>query len=192
MTALAERPTGSPLTRDELDELLEGSYQSLRKIVRRTLGQFPTVRRWDETDDVLQIVFAKFHAEVTRKPPVSRAHFYGLAATMIRHKIIDLARKYNGPHGIHTNHQTNGHLAIENSQISSHSEQITLERWSEFHQHIAQLPEELREVVDLLWYGGLSKPEVAACLELSLSTVQRHWNEAKRLIAKETCGICPE
>ena len=37
-----------------------------------------------------------------------------------------------------------------------------LEAWTEFHRQVEALPEEEREVVDLIWYEGLEQSEAAA------------------------------
>ena len=43
----------------------------------------------------------------------------------------------------------------------------------------AALPDEEREVVDLLYYEGLSQEEAAAILACSVRTGRRRWNDAK-------------
>ena len=42
-----------------------------------------------------------------------------------------------------------------------------------------KLPDEQRDVVGLLWYGGLSQPEAAEVLGISLATVKRRWQAAR-------------
>lgn len=41
------------------------------------------------------------------------------------------------------------------------------------------LPEEEREVVNLLWYEGMSQPEAADLLGISSRTVLRRWHAAR-------------
>jgi RNA polymerase sigma factor (sigma-70 family) len=53
-----------------------------------------------------------------------------------------------------------------------------LEEWCEFHRQIDGLPEEEREVVDLHFYQGLTKAQVAELLDVDVRTVQRRWNAA--------------
>ena len=58
-------------------------------------------------------------------------------------------------------------------------EPATLENWSRFHQAVENLPEDRRQIVDLIWYEGLSQPEAAAALGVSLATVKRRWAAAR-------------
>ena len=50
--------------------------------------------------------------------------------------------------------------------------------WGEFHEAVGALPEDERDVFDLLWYQGLTRQEAAALLEVSAKTVQRRWQAA--------------
>ena len=49
------------------------------------------------------------------------------------------------------------------------------------------LPAEEREVLDLVWYGGLTQIEAAALLGISEPTVKRRWRAA-RLRLHEAMG----
>ena len=50
---------------------------------------------------------------------------------------------------------------------------------SVFHEKVDELPEELRETFNLIYYEGLSQEESASVLGLSVSTVKRRWQEAR-------------
>ena len=50
-----------------------------------------------------------------------------------------------------------------------------LAAWAEFHAQVEHLPEEQREVFDLLWYQELSQAEAATLLGVSERTVKRRW-----------------
>lgn len=54
-----------------------------------------------------------------------------------------------------------------------------MESWTRFHEQVEALPDDEREVVALLWYEGLSQPEAAALLGVSLATVKRRWQAAR-------------
>jgi RNA polymerase sigma-70 factor (ECF subfamily) len=46
------------------------------------------------------------------------------------------------------------------------------------------LPDEEREVVNLLWYDELTQEEVATVLNVSLRTVKRRWQSARLKLAE--------
>jgi len=58
--------------------------------------------------------------------------------------------------------------------------------WSEFHEHVEKLPDDEREVMDLLWYQGLTQEEAAAVLKVSDRTVKRRWQSAPAEAARRT------
>jgi DNA-directed RNA polymerase specialized sigma24 family protein len=64
-----------------------------------------------------------------------------------------------------------------------------VEAWTRFHEQVGTLPEEEKEVVALLWYGGVSQPEAASVLGVSLATLKRRW-QAARLRLSELLDDC--
>lgn len=60
--------------------------------------------------------------------------------------------------------------------------------WSEFHETVNNLPDEQKEVVNLLFYEGMSQEEAAIVLGVSLRTLKRRWQEAKLALHEELRG----
>jgi RNA polymerase sigma-70 factor (ECF subfamily) len=50
--------------------------------------------------------------------------------------------------------------------------------WTAFHEAVERLPEEEREVVNLVYYDGLSRAEAAREVGVSAKTVRRRWDAA--------------
>lgn len=162
---------------DVRNEVIEHACERLRMLTSKMLRAYPRVRRWSETDDVLQNAMLRLHQSLAEVKPTSAAEFYGLAATQIRRELIDLARHYYGAEGQGAHHHTDGGRAAEAKEDEQEPE--TLERWTAFHEQVDQLPEEQRDVVGLLWYKGLSQPEAAVVLGVSLATLKRRWQIAR-------------
>ncbi len=59
------------------------------------------------------------------------------------------------------------------------SEPERLETWARFHRSVESMNDEDREVVDLLWYQGLTQGEAAEILEVSEKTINRRWVAAR-------------
>ena len=59
---------------------------------------------------------------------------------------------------------------------------------AKLYQQMEELPETEREVVDLLYFHGLSQPEVAKLLAVTERTVRRHWAAARIKLA---AGLTP-
>ena len=165
-----------------VDALLQHNCARLTLLTRRMLGDFQRVRRWTETADVLQNALVRLVAALRDVKPQSARDFLALATLQIRRELIDLARQYYGPHGIGANYDSQmardsrGPQPAEKADLSH--EPSSLAQWSELHQHIDALPEEEREVVDLLFYQGMEQAEAAEVLNVSVRTLQRRWHTA--------------
>lgn len=163
---------------DHRNQIIEHTCERLRKLAHRMLRHYPWVRRWSETDDVLQNAMIRLHRALAQVRPESPRQFYGLATTQIRRELIDLSRHYCGAEGLGARHHTDGGKAAEATPDERH-EPENLESWTRFHEQVEKLPDEQRNVVGLLWYEGLSQPEAAEVLGVSLATVKRRWQAAR-------------
>ena len=157
------------------DELLRGIAGRLYPLAQKMLGRFPNVRRWVDTDDVLQNAQLRLlHALETVRPDSTR-RFFGLAAEQIRWELIDLARHFYGAEGVGANHASNG---AQGDPAALTDEADDLEKWAAFHEEVARLPAAEREVVGLIFYHGRKQAEVAELMGITVRTVQRRWVSA--------------
>jgi RNA polymerase sigma-70 factor (ECF subfamily) len=142
----------------------------------------PAVRRWTQTDDVLQGALLRLLRAVQAVQPSTARDFFALAALQIRRELLDLARHYYGPQGLGANHASHGPDEAEpqspHDRPDVSGEPSRLAEWCEFHQQIDALPEDEREVVGLLFYQGLTQAEAAELLGVTVRTVQRRWHAA--------------
>lgn len=161
--------------------LLDHARDRLLRLTRRMLSAYPTLRRWEATDDVLQKSLIRLGRALDAVEVDSVRHFFNLAGTQIRRELLDLKKHYFGACGLGKNHHTDRQSPDEvgGSLHSRTDEPEDLTDWEEFHSHVETLPEELKEVVNLLFYKGLSQQEAAEVLGVSLSTLKRRWHEAR-------------
>ena len=71
------------------------------------------------------------------------------------------------------------------ASIDGINETEELTKWTEFHQAVERLPENLRTVFDLLWYQELSQAEAATIMQTSERTIQRRWLDARLTLHKQ-------
>lgn len=165
-----------------LDALIQRNCERLTTLTRRMLHGFPGVKRWTQTDDVLQNALLRLLRALQEVKPASPRDFLALATLQIRRELIDLARHLYGPEGIGRNHDSNpqGNSTHDGLEIEAdqNEEAASLLQWYELHQEIDALPEEEREVVGMVFYQGLSQAEAADLLNVSVRTVQRRWHAA--------------
>ena len=177
------------------EALIEHSLERLRRLTRRMLGDSPAVRRWHETDDVLQNASMRLLRALKEVKPESPRAFMGLAATQIRRELIDLARHDFGPHGDAGHHATDPALSpIRSGAAPLHagaddaSGPLTQLQWQEFHEQVQRLPGPEREVFELIFYQGLSQDVVARLLDVSVPTIKRRWRSARLALSEAASG----
>lgn len=188
---------GELLARDRIIEICSGR---LRLLARRMLAKFPSVRRWDDTDDVFQNAALRLHKALGETLPETPRAIMALAATQLHRELIDLARRYNGPLSFAANHATNAPRGPAVSEPGSDppvgveaaaAPDESLDRWTQFHDAIAALPGELREVFHLVWYLGADQRSIAQLLDCSERTVKSRWREAREAVRAAVEGKPP-
>jgi len=168
---------GEPSARDAL---LDHACDRLLRLTRKMFHGYPNLRRWEATDDVFQNAMIRLHRALADVKLESVRHFFNLAAVQIRRELLDLAKRHFGPHGIGSNHHTDGIPADDDGgSLAQAAEPSNVEDWSEFHAHVEALPDDEQELVNLLWYEGLTQEEAAQVLGVSLRTVKRRWHSAR-------------
>jgi len=159
------------------DELVQRAAGNLERLAHALMAGFPTVRRWEQTDDVVQNATLRLLRALEQVTPESPRQFFGLAAEQIRRELIDLARHYYGPHGVGANHASRAGSAP--GPEAAAPDPGSLADWQAFHEGVATLPAPDREVFDLLYYQGLTQAEAAGLLGLTVAAVQQRWQRAR-------------
>jgi RNA polymerase sigma factor (TIGR02999 family) len=110
----------------------------------------------------------------------NRAHFFAVTAQVMRHILIDHARRrHYVKHG--------GELLqipIEDASVMSEQRAQELIALDEALDELAILDRRKSRVVELRYFGGLSLEETAEVLEVSQMTVRRDWRAAKAWLYK--------
>jgi RNA polymerase sigma-70 factor (ECF subfamily) len=168
------------------DALVDRSIDRLTLLARRQLREFGRVARWEQTEDVVQAVACRLHRALSKVNPASSRDFFNLCSRHIRFELIELHRKHFGPHGIGAHYASPGPATSGSNRRAapdripdSTYDPAKLARWTELHQQVAALPDELRQVFDLIWYHDLTHREAADVLGITAKTVQRRWREAR-------------
>ena len=171
-------------TRYARSDLLECACERLSRLAHKMLKGFPRVRRWEQTDDVLQNALLRLRRALETTSPESVRSFFNLAAVQIRRELIDLARHYDGPTGMAAHHESQApsdgsrESPVDRVAATETNDPACLEAWSRFHHCVESLTDEDREVFELLWYQGLTQGQAAEILGVSEKTINRRWVSA--------------
>jgi RNA polymerase sigma-70 factor (ECF subfamily) len=166
------------------EQLLSAACERLRRLTHKMFKAEGRLGRWAETDDVFQNAMLRFYGALQEATPATLRHFFRLAALQIRRELIDLARHYFGPAGLGAHHQSlpprepgdTSRPGAESPDSSQDPGRLAV--WGEFHERVGALPDDEREVFDLVWYQGLTHAEAAQLLQVSTKTIQRRWQAA--------------
>ena len=104
----------------------------------------------------------------------SRAHFFGIAAQLIRQILIDHARKRQSAKRGGAQQVSLGETAVVSRERS-----IELLALDEALDRLAAFDPRKARIVELRFFGGLNLDETAEVMGISSPTVQREWRSAK-------------
>ena len=178
------------------EELIRAAHGRLEQLARKMLRQFPKVARWEQTDDVLQNALLRLDRALKAVVPESSRKFLGLAAEQMRRELLDMARHYQGAMGLGRNHQSGIQVGEAESQggldpSDGSPEEAELERWTAFHESVAKLSEDDREVFMLTFYHGCTQVQIAEQLGIDERTVRRRWRTASLRLNELVGGDLP-
>jgi RNA polymerase sigma-70 factor (ECF subfamily) len=182
-------------SREAREAVVTAAAERIRAVSSRMLRSFPSVRRWDDTDDVAQNAALRLYRALAATVPETPEHLVNMVALQVRRELIDLVRKHRGPLSFATNHDTNAvHIGGEvrlHVDCTSDPAAVptTIDRWAAFHEAVAALPPEEREVFDLAWFVGADQAAAAKHLGCSVRTVKRRWDSAKQRL-RVACDDC--
>ena len=111
----------------------------------------------------------------------NRAHFFGVAAQMIRRILVDYARAR------HANKRGSGFtlLSLDDAMGVPEKRSVELIALDEALIELGRLDERASRIVELRFFVGLSVEETAEVVDVSPATVKREWTSAKAWLFRE-------
>jgi len=117
----------------------------------------------------------------TRVSWQNRAHFYGMAANMMRRILVDHARA-------HATEKRGGaavRLSIEDMQVPLEQRAADFIALDEALKELAKFDERKARIVEMRFFGGLTDEEIAEVLGITSRTVWRDWKTARLWLFRE-------
>ena len=111
----------------------------------------------------------------------NRAHFFGVAAQMMRRILVDFARRRpRVDKGVEAHN-----IALDDALTITAEKDADLLALDEALQGLAEIDQRKSRIVELRFFGGLSVDETAEVLKIAPVTVIREWNKAKAWLYRE-------
>ena len=111
----------------------------------------------------------------------NRAHFFGVAAQMMRRILVDFARQR--PRADKNTEVQQ--LSLEDAMSIPMGHSPDLLALDEALKSLAEMDERKSRIVELRFFGGLSVDETAEVMKIAPITVMREWNKAKAWLYRE-------
>jgi RNA polymerase sigma factor (TIGR02999 family) len=118
----------------------------------------------------------------------NRAHFFGIAARLMRMVLVDYSRARNaakrgGPVDA---------VTLEEALVLSPSRAPDILEINEALDHLAKVDERKANVIELRYFGGMDREEIATALQLTVPTVKRDLRLGEAWLRRYIRGENPE
>jgi RNA polymerase sigma factor (TIGR02999 family) len=168
--------------KESLDKLMPVVYDELRRQAARYL-------RREQPGHTLQTT-ALIHEAYVRLVDQrnvqwqNRAHFFGIAAQMMRRILVDHARtKKRAKRG-----GSDIKVSLDDATVAVKGQDLDVVAVDEALTRLAKIDEQQSRVVELRFFSGLTVEETAEVMGISPATVKRDWSMAKAWLHRELSG----
>jgi RNA polymerase sigma factor (TIGR02999 family) len=164
---------------DRLIPFVEGELRRLARYHMRRESPGHTL----QTTALVNEVYLKL-VDQTKAHWHNRAHFFAVAAQIMRRILVDHARRHlRGKRGGGADE-----LPLDEIAVLSPNKSVELLALDEALDRLSRLDPLKAKIVELRHFGGLSVNETAAVLKISEITVIRHWGLAKSWLRRSVRG----
>ena len=163
-----------------LDKLMPMVYSELRRLANNYLRR----ERRDHTLQPTALVNEAYLKLVDQKTAQwqNRAHFYGIAAQLMRRILVDHARQHNAAKRGGSDQQR---LSITAAGALAAKPDLDVVALNEALEELATLDPQQERIVELKFFGGLSIEETAEVLGVGHATIERDWKMARAWLRRK-------
>ena len=160
-----------------LDELVTLVYPDLKSLARfQMAGERP-----NHTLNTTAIVHEAFvRLAGGKRAWTDRAHFLRAASKVMRHLLVDHARKRNAD-------KRGGGVApleLDEQRYESADDSVAVLVLDSALKDMAEIDSRLESVVECRYFAGLTVDETAEALDMAVRTVERDWQRARDYLLK--------
>lgn len=154
-------------------EVLSELYAELRHLASGLSRSWPADSVWQPTVLVHEACLRLFgHEYLERK---DRRELLALAATAMRHLLVDRARERNGTKRM----PQEARLTLDQVVVAYEDRAVDLVELNEALSALEAFDPQMSRVVQLRFFAGLEMEEIAECERLALRTLERKWRDTR-------------
>jgi RNA polymerase sigma factor (TIGR02999 family) len=164
---------------DAPNRLMPLVYEELRQLAHHYLQR----ERADHTLQATGLVHEAYLRLVDQKTTTweNRAHFFGVAARVMRRVLVDYARS----RGADKRGGQWDKLVLEESSAPSSQRTVDLVALDDALKDLGTFDLRQSQIVEMRFFGGLTNEEIGEVLKVSPRTVKREWRLAKAWLRRE-------
>jgi RNA polymerase sigma-70 factor (ECF subfamily) len=175
--------------RDGRPAATQGLMEVVYPELRRLAASYLKAQRPDHTLEPTALVHEAFLKLIdqTSSEFTGRAHFFAVAATAMRHILIDHARAQQAE-------KRGGgwtRISLHDDVSPSDGSIVDVIALDDALRTLAELDERQAKIVELRFFGGLTVDEVGEVLSVSRSTVEEDWRMARAWLSRRLSGERP-
>jgi len=155
-----------------LDELIPLVYDELRRLA----GRYMRRENQDHTLQTSALVNEAYLRLIDQKSVQwqNRAHFFGVAAQLMRRILVDHARTRS-----RAKRGGGAQMVSLADQAVISKETADVIALDDALKNLAEMDSRKSQIVEMKFFGGLTTEEVAEVLKVTSRTVEREWRKAK-------------
>lgn len=164
-----------------VDELGRAIYSELRRIAGYQLHKEYNNNSWQPTALANEAFLRLFRGRLPNFE--NRQHFYNIAARVMRHILIDRARRRNA-----NKRKDAKTVDLGQADLVPHQgggQELNLIELDIALKKLASIDERLSKIVELRYFLGLNLAETAKAIGCSTGTVKRDWVKARAWLVEE-------
>lgn len=168
------------------DRLMPLVYNELRRLARQYLQR----ERRDHTLQATGLVHEAYLRLVdqSRMSWQNRAHFFAVAAQVMRHILVDYARS----HRAEKRGGVREKLEFDEALAPSGERTVDLIALDDALKDLVTFDPRQSRIVEMRFFGGLTNEEIGDVLEISPRTIKREWRLAKAWLRREIMRDQPD
>ena len=168
--------------RQALDRLVPLVYDELRRLAKSYMRK----ERADHTLQTTALIHEAYLRliDANRVQWQNRAHFFGVAARLMRQILVATARERG------SQKRGGGAEQVTLDEVMLMDERLDedLVALDEALGALAQFDERKAKIVEMRFFGGLTEDEIAFALEVSPETVRRDWRLSRSWLRRKLSG----
>ena len=171
--------------REALAALMPLVYDELRRLAHHYLRQ----ERSDHTLQSTALVHEAYMRLAGQNPPEwqSRAHFFGIAAHVMRQILVEYARS----RGAAKRGANAPRLTLDAALIMAQQTEVDVVALDRALEELSALDAQQGRIVELRFFAGLTIEDTSEVLGISPATVKREWTTARAWLYRAMTGEAP-